>query len=719
MDQQRKRHHFFQGRPRRLLLGGLGLLALLGAGFEAEAAVLYRLTRAASCNAVRDQLLDQIVAQVSGRTYPYGRGWRERDESEGLALSSPRRSAQAPSPAAEAADRASGGSAGPSHYTGTNNQVVGVDEADQVKTDGRYIYAIHGNEVLIIKSWPARSTNIVARYALSGSSPTQLFINGDKLVVFSSAYAQLGATDDQGQARRFYRPAFSAARVTILDVSDRMDPQLIAHVDIEGTLLRARMIGSDIYIVSNSALQLPTTFWSDVNRPRVLSRPEENRPYRRYAQPPGAGSSPSSDPDSVRGRVLRALARVSVEQLLPSVAFTYGTGHAPRQRPLLGCSDLYFPAEKQSSMGLVTVSHLSLSGGRIQSSSVVGSGMQLYASEGAIYVAGFDYRADSGEYGTQIHKFDLQRGQGSPRYVASGAVPGSLLNQFSMDEHLGYLRVATTDNGWRGTWTWRGREISGPASNVFVLQQRQGDLAVVGQVRGLAPGERIFAARMIGDQGYVVTFRQTDPLFTLDLSRPTRPRVMGELKIPGFSSYIHPVSRGLLLTVGQDADENGRVQGAHLQIFDVSDLKNPRRTHHYKLTAGASSSSSLAQWDHYAFTFDRRTRTLALPLTVNSYHEGGGNFAGVILVKVDAETGFTNLGDVEHSDLAVRAACASSSDCSATRSQYWNAPVQRSIFMDDVLYTLSAYGLKVNRLPRLSTVAALTFARGADQALLR
>jgi uncharacterized secreted protein with C-terminal beta-propeller domain len=239
-------------------------------------------------------------------------------------------------------------------------------------------------------------------------------------------------------------------------------------------------------------------------------------------------------------------------------------------------------------------------------------------------------------------------------------------------------------------------------------------------VRGLAPGERIYAARMVGDQGYLVTFRRTDPLYTLDLSSPRRPRVMGELKIPGFSSYIHPIGNGQLLTVGQNADSSGRVQGAHLQLFDVTDLEHPRRTHHYELTLGSNSSRSAAQWDHHAFTFNSRTRTLALPLTVHRYHKQGGNFAGVILVKVDPRKGFSNLGDVEHSDLAARHRCAtSSSSCNSAPGSSWNAPVQRSIFMDDKLYTLSSFGLKVNRLPRLETVASLIFARSPRHAFVR
>ena len=722
MFQQRYRQ--MSQHLRHAVLGGVALILVLATGATADAASRYRLNRAGSCNAVRDQLVEQIVDQLMNRRHHYHRHWRGRRVPLPSGAPMKRASRSAPSAEASMDSAKSGGgslgSLGPSHFTGTNNQVVGVDEADKVKTDGRYIYTVHGNEVLIIKSWPANATNIVARYKMTSGTPTQLFLNGNKLVVFSSTYSRVPLRKQWGKAR-IYRPSFSAARATILDISSRVEPKLIAHVDIEGRLLRARMIGADVYMVTNNQLRLPSSFWSEVNQAAVKQPQHQagnNRPYRSYY--PGYVYQPVNRRVMLRRAVRRALGKVATSQLLPAINFSYGTGHQASQRPLLGCSDLYFPAGKQTSMGLISLSHLSLNGGRINASAVVGSGMKVYASQGAMYIAANTGRWSTGEYGTQIHKFDLQRYKGAPRYAASGVVPGYLLNQFSMDEHRGYLRVATTDQGWRRSWSWRGRRVNAPASNLFVLRQRQGELSIAGQVRGLAPGERIYAARMVGDAAYLVTFRKVDPLYTIDLRNPRSPKVMGELKIPGFSSYIHPIGNGQLLTVGQNADESGRVKGAHLQIFDVTDLRKPRRTHHYELTLGSNSSRSAAQWDHHAFTFNARTKTLALPLTVHRYHKEGGNFAGVILVKVDPRTGFRNLGDVEHSDLAARTRCAqSSSYCNGPAGRFWNAPVQRSIFMDDKLYTLSNYGLKVNQLPRMNAVASVLFARQANHAFLR
>jgi len=171
----------------------------------------------------------------------------------------------------------------------------------------------------------------------------------------------------------------------------------------------------------------------------------------------------------------------------------------------------------------------------------------------------------------------------------------------------------------------------------------------VGAIRGLARGERIYAARMFGDKGYIVTFRQTDPLFTVDLSNPHEPRVVGELKVNRFSSYIHPLDRDHLLTIGQEADDRGRRLGAHLQIFDVRDFKHPRRTHHYQLHQLGPYAQSAAQQSHRAFTYDPRTRVLAIPLVYNN-HAKRDAFNGLLLLRAGAQ-GFEELGRVSHASL--------------------------------------------------------------------
>ena len=194
---------------------------------------------------------------------------------------------------------------------------------------------------------------------------------------------------------------------------------------------------------------------------------------------------------------------------------------------------------------------------------------------------------------TRIHRFDIS-GSDGPAYNASGSVHGRLLNQFSMSEHDGYLRVAsTTVPNWFAADGWQAERHS----RVDILQADRNRLRSVGSVSGLGQGEDIFAVRFMGDVGYVVTFRQTDPLYTIDLSDPTAPSVEGELKILGYSAYLHPIGDGFLLGVGQDADEWGVVQGTQMSVFDVSDLSNPVRTHQVTLSEGSGSE---AEYDHHA-----------------------------------------------------------------------------------------------------------------------
>ena len=219
----------------------------------------------------------------------------------------------------------------------------------------------------------------------------------------------------------------------------------------------------------------------------------------------------------------------------------------------------------------------------------------MYASSERLYVANRRW-IDRNDFGaedargvtTHIHRFDVS-GSDGPAYEASGSVDGFLLNQFAMSEHEGYLRVASTDTPVWGWWRQDGTSVS----RVDVLQRDGAELRLVGSVGGLGQGERIYAVRFIGDIGYVVTFRQIDPLYTVDLSDPSDPRVVGELKIPGYSAYLHPIGKNVLLGVGQDADELGRVLGTQVSVFDVSDLANPVRTHQFKLPRSSQNGGGV------------------------------------------------------------------------------------------------------------------------------
>jgi hypothetical protein len=689
--------------PMRLATA-LALAAMLTTGApEADAAQKFPpLTQARSCSAVRNAVADLVADQAFQRRYRRHRRhhWRRRPMPS--ALRGGRAKARTSAPAKAAGDaRATGESSsrGPSHFTRTNNQVDGVSEADRVKTDGRYLYTIAGRDVLILKSWPASATSVVARYrAGKRERPHTLMLRGDKLVLLSRHNVR---RTRRGKSGRSYRRYTQGMRLTVLDIRDRRQPKALAHVDLDGKLLAARRIGKQLVLVSAGSVFVPPSVWSELRRPvRVQSGPKRHYFYGQgQTHRPAPQTQRAPTYAELRQRARQALGKLPMKVLLPTATFLSAQGAALATRSMHRCQDVYLP-RNGASMGLLSVTSLNLDGGPVRSTAVLANGYKVYASKRAVYVAGTSVRSVSWRRrrwptfrGTVVHKFSLA---GGPRYAASGGVPGYLLNQFSMDEHRGYLRVATTQRGWG----WRGGQRFRGGNGLFVLGQRGRRLTVVGSVTGLAPGERIYSARLLGDQGYIVTFRRTDPLYTLDLRNPRRPRLMGELKINGYSSYIHPLAGGRLLTIGQDATSRGRVRGAHLQIFDVRNLRKPTRTHHLLLTPNGRSSSR-AQYDHHAFTYDAKNGMLAVPL--RSY-SSGQRFTGIALVRVSPRKGFSALGTVDHTDIGVPAAtigwrCPPNARCALntprpTRRRW--VPIHRTVFIDRYMYTLSDIGVKVH-----------------------
>ncbi len=277
-----------------------------------------------------------------------------------------------------------------------------------------------------------------------------------------------------------------------------------------------------------------------------------------------------------------------------------------------------------------------------------------------------------------------------------------------MDENSkGFFRVATTTqfrvpdvmnpNNWWGTFE--------TVNHVNVLAENNGSLDVVGQSEDLAKGERITSARFIEDKGFVVTFRQVDPLFTFDLSNPVNPRVVGELKIPGFSTYMHMMDAQHLLTIGYDADDQGSFAwftGVRLQIFDVSDMKNPKLSHAEII--GTRGSSSEALTNHLAFNYFAPKHLLALPMTICEGGSGGSfgttmTFAGLIVYDTTASGGFVQRGRVANPQTS--SGGYDSGACSNWLTQA-SSEVKGSVILDDFVYSISERRVKVNALSNLS-----------------
>ncbi len=296
---------------------------------------------------------------------------------------------------------------------------------------------------------------------------------------------------------------------------------------------------------------------------------------------------------------------------------------------------------------------------------------------------------------TVIQKINVNKGD--IEYKTKGEVPGSLLNQFSMDESSDNFRVATTSQIWTGMG-------SKQYNNVYVMDK---DLGITGKLENIAPDERIYSTRFIGNRLYMVTFKRIDPLFVIDLTDPKDPKILGELKIPGFSDYLHPYDEKHIIGVGKETADNQwggtSIKGVKLSLFDVSDVSNPKQLDTYEI--GASGTDSEALRDHKAFLFDKKKNLLVIPIrevTEQPRYDSRGYYMqkvwqGAYVFNLTLQDGFKLKGKVSHLD-------ALEEDM-----YYWNSPgaVRRSMYMDDVLYTVSAQNIKMNSLVNLSAINSI------------
>jgi hypothetical protein len=318
----------------------------------------------------------------------------------------------------------------------------------------------------------------------------------------------------------------------------------------------------------------------------------------------------------------------------------------------------------------------------------------VYASNDSLYVATQRFTpppSDSTEppppLTTAIHRFDISE-RNKTTYSASGEAPGYVLGQFALSEYKGVLRVASTSSP---VW-WSGAPRDQTQSYVSTLKQVGDLLLPLGRVGGLGSGERITGVRFLDDAGYVVTFRQTDPLYTIDLSQPNDPKVAGELKLLGFSAYLHPVGDGLLLGIGQDATDQGRQLGTQVSLFDVSQLDRPRRLSQARV-GGASSSE--AEYDHHAFLYWAPQKLAVLPVAI---YDGKSNpFNGAIGYRV-GKSRIDEVGRIEQD----------------TGQQY--APgIRRSVVVGSRLFTVSDLGAEASTLSSLANQTWVPFPQPPQQ----
>jgi uncharacterized secreted protein with C-terminal beta-propeller domain len=537
------------------------------------------------------------------------------------------------------------GSIAGAEYSTTNIQVLGVDEADIVKTDGKYIYVISESELFIVEAYPLEEIKKISSIKVEGT-PIGLFINDDRLALLKQSFAAW-ETGSPKEYPDFYR---WVTVLEIYDVSNREDPVLRGRVSIEGAYLSSRMIDRYVYIVTTS--------------PVVRIIEEE------------------------------------LKVLTPRITVDNDIFDAPPYK-IFYSDKIEFP---ESYTNIVAVDLYSEE--RLEYKSVLtGYASCIYVSVNNIYVVMPEYSwLRNGAESTEIHRIRIDGLE--IRCEASGSVPGRVLNQFSMDEYEGYFRIATTTGH-----VARFLSEATSANHVYVLDSEK--LQIVGRLEGLAPGEEIYSARFMGSKCYLVTFKKVDPLFTIDLSNPEEPRVLGKLKIPGYSDYLHPYDDNFLIGVGKETVEAEEgdfawYQGLKISLFDVSNVSSPREVG--KIIIGDRGTDSPVLRDHHAFLFDRKRSLLVIPILeakifrekypegVPPYAYGEYVFQGAYVFKISPEEGIILRGRITHLE----------DTGDLEKSGYYFSSkyqVERSLYIGDVLYTVSKGKIKANSLTDLSEIS--------------
>lgn len=561
-----------------------------------------------------------------------------------------------------------GSSKAPDHSI-TNVQVEGVDEADVVKTDGDFIYVISGESVFILVSYPPEDMQIASRIQLEENArPSELFIQKDRLVVIGLSYSSGQNDSDEHPEHWTGQLVF----VKIFDISDRRNPRLLKTVEYEGSYDTSRMIDENIYMVITS--------------------------YPYYVDYEKGNIQPS--------------------EIIPPYRTVVGNAAPGAFKPACDWSQLEcLDPERCSSFLSILSMSLGDNGSSLQKRVIAGNSDNVYASSENLYASTTNYEYDLYPYEsetddvihTTIHKFRLNGN--AVEYLASADVPGTVLNQFSMDESKGYFRIATTV----GHVT---REGSGSTNNVYILDPA---LNIVGSLEGLAKGETMHSARFMGDRAYLVTFKKVDPFFVLDLSDPKKPLVLGALKIPGYSDYLHPYDETHIIGVGKNTIEadpgEGNFawyQGIKIALFDVSDFSNPKEM--YKVEIGDRGTDSSALRDHKAFLFDRDKNLMVLPIMLaeltpeqkasgdtKAYDYGKPTFQGAYVYDISLAGGISLKGRITHSDNAREFANGSYYYGYYGTGNY----VERSLYIGNSLYTISPSKIKANDLDSLEEQASV------------
>ncbi|WP_064094364.1 beta-propeller domain-containing protein [Rossellomorea aquimaris] len=518
-----------------------------------------------------------------------------------------------------------------SNHSETNNQVQGVDEGDMVKTDGNYIYQVANQQLLITKANPAKEMKVVSTVSFKGNvQPQHLFIQGDRILVIGNSWSPPQYKENMASSSMLVEGTTVAL---LYNISDKEKPALLRKVELEGQYVTARKIDSTVYFISN----FYPNYWMAEDQKDVDLRPRVSDSLKNEKYTP-----------------------IPVENIK------------------------YFPQSLQPNYTLISNLNMENPQASLNVQSYLGSGHQIYMSKENLYVAVEKYeeddRTDWNTANTEIYKFAVN--DSSITFRASGEVEGRALNQFSMDEHEGYFRIVTTKGE-----VWNDDT---PSSNALYILDK--NMKHVGEVTDLAKGERIYSARFMGDKAYMVTFKQVDPLFVIDTSDPAKPQVLGELKIPGFSTYLHPIDENHLIGFGFDTkimDDNKEFNqepriirnGMKISLFDITDFQNPQESH-TEIIGGSGTHSYLLD-DHKALFHEPSRNLYGFPISVYQNKEGSQfeqifDYQGALVYEITPEKG-----------IVLKAKLKDLPEDSFEPYELWEHQIQRLLYIENHLYTLS------------------------------
>lgn len=544
--------------------------------------------------------------------------------------------------AEESAELSSDAKGGGDHST-TNNQVEGVDEADIVQTNGTHIYSITENNIAIINIEDPMKMKEETKIRFGPDYyPMQLFLTDKTLIVLAqkNVYQTLQYDEGSNDEARMHMPIEAMTTALFYDISNPENPKLQREVGTEGNMSGARLTAGTLYYITN----VYPNFWMMEEQ-----KDTELRPYT-Y--------------DSEKGETVEPLPYKDLSILPNSKEATFS---------IITALDVSNPEKNE----VVTKGYL-------------GGSEQLYMSKNNLYLTSSVYEKESssnkmlwnpGSMDTEVFKFALDNT--AIQFVASIRLNGHILNQFSMDEYDGYFRAVTTKGN-----SWDDNEVS--ENNLFILDE---GMNLVGSLTGLAKDERIYSARFMGDKAYMVTFKETDPLFVIDVATPTSPKVLGELKIPGFSNYLHPLDENHLIGFGYetriDTQSGGKeplimTEGMKISLFDVSDLANPKEKDTEII--GDQGTYSPVQYDHHALFEHQENHLYGFPISIYEKLPGKeySDFKqdGALIYEITVEKGIQRKGDLLQPEAP------------GQMYEEWESSIQRMVYAGDTIYTIAMKEIK-------------------------